>query len=214
MKKMYYLILVVLFSAGAVSCKKEKNNSTVISNFPYYFSATVNGVNVKYEADDLNSIYGCGISRPESSSENYSTGDFNYDIYEGTFFRAANDEDHNLVKVHILKYFKHVPSYEERDAMIIVKDYGYGVSETSTNTINGASIEYTDANGKIWSSEKGVQEGSKFSIIELADNKDGSSKKIFTAKFSCKLYDETGENSVSVLDGVVRGKILYPSLEF
>jgi len=75
--------------------------------------------------------------------------------------------------------------------------------------VNGASIDYIDANGKGWGTEWGSQTGSTFNITELVANTDGTSGKIFKATFGCKLYDENG-NSITLTNGVVRGKILDP----
>jgi hypothetical protein len=107
----FLLILVLLFF---ISCQKENgDNDGGGSSSPYYFTATVNGATVKYEADDLNSVYGCGISQPESS-----IGFTDYDIYEGTVFMNPADFSKNTINVHILKFFDHDPSAAERSAMI------------------------------------------------------------------------------------------------
>ncbi|MGZ8541417.1 MAG: hypothetical protein ACXWV6_12250, partial [Chitinophagaceae bacterium] len=171
--------------------------------FPFYFSATINGASIKYEANDLNSQYECGISSPYSA-----TGD-EYDIYEGTFIQDGNDPLKNNIYVHILKYFNHYPSPTERLAMINLRNYPFGLSDVSTATINGASIIYADATGKEWSSEPGSQTGSTFSITELVDNPDNTSDKIFKATFSCKLYDGNG-GSIGVNNAVIRGKAFIP----
>lgn len=179
------------------------DNQPPQSKFPYYFIATINGVPVRYEADDFNSVYGCGTSQPES------TTDPDYDIYEGTVIANPNDFTRNLIRVHILKHFDHDPSSAERAAMIKIGSYPYGFSDVGSATVNGASIDYIDASGDDWDTQSGPQSGSTFSITDLKENNDGTSGKIFTATFSCKLYDGLG-NSKQVQDATIRGKILSP----
>lgn len=195
------LLIFVLVLSSIISCKK--NSSDNKEQFPFYFSATINGSAVKYEANDLNSRYECGISSP------YNANGEEYDIYEGTLIQDGNDPSRNNIYVHILKYFNHYPLYPERLAMLTIRDYGYGSGDVSTSTVNGASIFYTDSNGKEWHSELGSQTGSSFSITELVDNPDGTSGKIFKATFSCKLYDENGA-SIQVTNAVIRGKAFLP----
>ena len=220
MKMIRYLFFVGLSLFFLSSCQKEinfsqtsngsgngggGNNNGGSSTYPYYFTATINGSSVKYEANDLNSVYGCGISQPSSS-----IGFTDYDIYEGTVIVNPSDFSRSNVNVHILKYFDHEPSAAERVAMIKMGSYGYGVSNTSSSTINGASIDYIDANGNNWFSETGSQTGSSFTITELINNNNGTSGKIFKATFSCKLYDINGANSIQVTNATIRGKILSP----
>lgn len=94
--------------------------------------------------------------------------------------------------------------------MIQLGSYGYGVSHVSSSTINGASIDYIDANGNYWLSETGSQVGSTFTITELVNSTTGFSGKVFKANFSCKLYDINGINSIQVSNATIRGKILSP----
>ncbi len=199
MKKLF----VSLFALSLLAACKKDQSSVNENKFPFYFSATINGAAIKYEANDLNSQYECGISSPYSASGN------EHDIYEGTFIQDGNDPSKNNVYVHILKYFTHYPLPQERSGMLTIGNHAFGKSNVSTSTINGASIDYTDANGKEWSSEKGSQTGSSFSITELVDNPDDTSDKIFKATFTCKLYDDNG-GSIQVTNAVIRGKVFFP----
>jgi hypothetical protein len=193
------------------SCQKEisgeiekpgDNNSA----YPKYFIATINGKFVKFEADDLNSSYGCGTSQPFSAIV-----PSDYDIYEGTVLLDPLEPTKNSAWIHILKYFNHDPTAIERTSMIKTGDYPYGYSDVSSSTISGASIDYIDENGVTWFSETGPQPTtSNFRIVELTDNTDGTSDKIFKATFNCKLYNFDGSSSIQVTNGVVRGKILNP----
>ncbi len=206
MKKWSFLSLcfsaVLLFT----SCTKEgKEGTTNESKFPYYFSATVNGKAVKYEANDLNSRFECGISSPSAA-----IGD-EYDAYEGTFIQDSQDMTKNNISVYILKHFSTgEPTYNQRLAMFKVGSYNYGkIGDNGAPTQNGASITYTDENGIEWDSEGGSQAGSTFAITEITDNKDGTSEKIMKVTFSCKLYDDIGR-SIQLTNGTISGKILFP----
>jgi hypothetical protein len=196
---------VIAFTLSVLpSCQKEKGENNTIAS-PYYFTATINGAAVKYEANDINSTYACGLSQPESL-----LGDNDNDIYEGTVIANPSQFGKSSIYVHVLKYFSHYPSDIERINMITLGNYPYGYSEVSSSTINGASIHYYDANGKYWSSENGPQTGSSFSITELVNNSNGTSAKNFKASFSCKLYSEDGTQSIEVTNATIRGKILFP----
>ena len=219
MKKVNHLLLTGFSLIFFASCQKETNFSQTGtagsgggsnsgnggSTYPYYFIATIKGASVKYEANDLNSTYACGISQPENS-----TGFTDYDIYEGTVIADPLDFSKSNIHVHILKYFDHDPSAAERAAMIKTGSYGYGVGNVDNTTVNGAAIDYIDANGDNWFSETGPQTGSTFSITELINNTNGTSGKIFKATFSCKLYDINGATSIQVTNATIRGKILSP----
>jgi hypothetical protein len=200
---------IFLFLIVFVSCKKEKEsseNSESSSEYPYYFSATINGKAVKYEANDIGSRYDCGVSSP------YSAIDDDYDFYEGTFIQDSEDETKNNIYVYILQRFNGgEPTYNQRVGMFHLGSYSYGYSNIDDNlpTINGASIYYIDEKGIEWWSEAGSQSGSTFKITEISDIEDGTSDKIFKASFSCKLYDSDG-NSIQVTNAQIRGKILLP----
>ena len=197
-------LLIVVILAFLFSCSKNSSDSINEDVYPFHFTATINGSAVKYQANDIDSRYECGFSAPSSS-----LGTTDYDIYQGTFIQDGLDATKNNIYVHILKYFNHDPSGAEIRAMLQLGNYGYGVSDVSSSTINGASIVYTDGNGKEWDSELGPQTGSSFTVTEIADNVDGTSGKIFKASFSCKLYDPGGA-SIEVKNAVIRGKIFFP----
>jgi len=195
-------LLTILLFGLLLSCSKNSSNNE--DKYPFYFTATINGSAVKYEANDIDSQYGCGFSAPSSS-----TAFTDYDIYQGTVIQDDYDMTKNNIYVHVLKYFNHEPSESEVRGMLYLGNYPYGVSNVSSSTINGASIGYTDANGKGWDTEAGPQTGSTFTVTEISDNPDGTSGKIFKASFSCKLYDGSGA-SIEVKNAAIRGKIFNP----
>ena len=209
MKTKLSYLFILFVTVQFLSCQKEiawEGNNSSNSTYPYYFIATINGKLVKFEADDINSRYGCGTSQP--SSELVPS---DYDIYEGTVLLDPLEPTKNSAWVHILKYFDHDPNQTERNSMIKLGSYSYGLSDVSSSTINGASIDFIDENGVTWFSETGTQSSSSnFKIVELIDNTDGTSGKIFKATFNCKLYNLDGSASIQVTNGLVRGKILTP----
>jgi hypothetical protein len=202
MKKIIaYSCLFLIILSSSLSCVKSGSKG----KFPYYFSGTVNSQNVKYEADDINSQYSCSISFP------YTGSGLSYDIYEGTSLENQNDPYKNEIEVLLLQHFNHYPDQTERKSMIQLGNYGYGVGNVGTgiNTVNGAVVRYLDTNGTEWSSEDGTQTGSTFKITELINNSSGFSAKIFTAQFSCKIYNTSGA-SIEIKNATIRGKAFLP----
>lgn len=202
MKKINLLVLVLVI---IVSCKKSKDSdNTPSKNYPFYFTGDVNGVSLKWQGDDeTDSKYQCNISQAVRQN-----GVSDFDIYEGTVIMDKETIPSNLITVSLLKYFNHSPNAAERIAMIAPGVYPYGVSNSSSATVNGVSIQYTDANGNVWNSELGVNTGSAFTITEVAESTDGLSDKIFKATFSCKVYNSTG--SITFNNATIRGRVLAP----
>jgi hypothetical protein len=200
-KTIVYSFIFLAIISSSLSCIKGPN-----TKFPFYFTATVNNQNVKYEANDLSSRYECGISSPSSSIGT------SYDMYEGTVLEDMFEPYKNRIEVLILKYFNHYPDYQTEVIPVIqAGNYGYGIGNVSNgiNTVNGAVIRYVDGNGDEWSSEEGVQTGSTFKITEVANNTTGTSGKIFTAQFSCKVYNTSGA-SIEIKNATIRGKAFLP----
>jgi len=182
------------------------NKSSPASNAPYHFNATIGDTSVSFEAGNANSEYECGISFPSNSLGQ------NVDQYVGTTIQNPGNPTISAVQVFQLKRFDHIPSSDEMMAMWKTGSYNYGQSNLSNpggQTIDGASITYYDQNGDEWNTERGAQTGSTFTVTELADNPDHTSAKIFTAKFTCILYNDLGL-SMKLKNGVVRGKLFVP----
>jgi hypothetical protein len=192
-----YTCILILLLSSSISCKKD---NAVTSNSPYYFIAKVNGQDVKYEADEVSGQYECGTTGFIDNSGS------NYDIYEGTMLEDQTTPNKNHIEVMLVKYFNHFPNYQtETTAMFQPGSYAYGFGDVSSNTVNGAVIYYTDANGIRWYSE-GPQNGSTFKVTEVTNNSSGTSVKIFTAQFSCKLYNSSAA-VLQIKDAIVRGKV-------
>jgi hypothetical protein len=189
-----FLLLVSSF----ISCNKK--DEFISSNFPYYFTGKVNGQIVKFEAEETSARYECDVTGFIDNSGS------NYDIYEGTMLQDKTTPNKNQIKVMLLKYFNHYPDYQsEVTTMIQPGNYAYGFGDASSNTVNGAVIYYTDANGLQWYSE-GPQDGSSFKVTEVTSNSAGTSVKIFTAQFSCKLHNGTAA-TLEIKNATVRGKV-------
>ncbi|HZI53991.1 MAG TPA: hypothetical protein VFD56_09825, partial [Chitinophagaceae bacterium] len=60
------LLAAALLLSCIVSCKKDNSKKNDDAEFPFYFTATINGTEVNYKANELNSEYSCGISSTES----------------------------------------------------------------------------------------------------------------------------------------------------
>ncbi|MBL7700362.1 MAG: hypothetical protein JNK79_19510 [Chitinophagaceae bacterium] len=211
---------VLLFSLALlfVSCQKEgdltlpdENNNNNNNNnnetdddddnttSTYYFTAKIDGKDVEYVNDSP--FFGAGVNTKENSM-----GWEDFDVYEGTIISDKFSLDSSVIYVHLLKYFNHDPTVEERWSIFTMGDHDWGLSQSSSATINGASIDYTDDHGKWWTSELGSQNGSTFTITELIENDEHLYGMIFTANFSCKLYDEEG-NFIEVKNATIRGPI-------
>jgi len=195
-------LFALLCIAFLASCSKDKDKKPESSQYPYYFKGTINGKLVKFEANDEDTHYGNG-----TVSLHEGTGWDNVDYSEGTFFQNPLHMDRNYINVSILKHFNDDPTDAQRLAMFRTGSYGYGKSNRSPATVDGATIAYLDDQGVEWSSEGGDQTGSTFTITELTNSTNGHSMKIFKAQFNCKLYDAEG-HSIQVTNAEVRGQIL------
>ena len=78
------LCAAVLLLSCLASCKKD-NSKKNESEFPFYFTAKINGAELNYQANELNSEYSCGISSTESGF-----GD-DVNISEGTVITGSDD---------------------------------------------------------------------------------------------------------------------------
>jgi hypothetical protein len=192
------LVSVVLFSG----CKKIIEDYEE-KEFPFHFEASINDKDVKFQANNTTS------SMVNTGYQQANANGSETDMFQGTIFVDPDDDGRNVLIVGVLKYFPTEPSQSEQAAMFHTGSYGYGIGSTSTSTINGAVIFYTDTNGKLWSSELGSQTGSSFNISELeAVEGVAAPAKNFRATFSCKLYDEQG-NMIPVNSASIRGKLFY-----
>jgi hypothetical protein len=199
MKRLSVVLSILIFIAG---CSKNSSHP----NYPYYFSGVISGKSIVYNASDVNTQYGCGISFPANSAGQ------DVDQYVGTMIQDPSDPTTSSIEVYQLKRFDHTPTNQEMSAMWSVGTFNFGksnISSTGGQTVNGASIRYYDENGDEWDTEGGQQTGSSFVVTELTDNPNHTSAKIFTARFNCILYNDLG-HSMKLENGVIRGKLFVP----
>jgi hypothetical protein len=94
------------------------------------------------------------------------------------------------------------------------KDYQYPIRVSANSDLlnpakNGIVVYYRDQNGKQWCTNLGSQQNSFFESVSINDEKrtDVSTIKVWKARFTCKLYDSTG-NFITVEDGEIYGPVL------
>src|SRR4029079_5417631 len=77
---------------------------------------------------------------------------------------------------------------------------------------NGVYVYYVDENGKDWATQRGTQQGSTFESVLFIDETrtDVPAKKGWKAKFSCRLYDNSG-NFITVENGEIFAPVLLPN---
>ena len=196
-----------------VSCKKDKNEEEEEedNNEPtsaFFFQATIDGTVITFE-DGVNG-YGNGANDASGGSLG---GD--YQVVQNSITMVPLSSKaygmFGLMKTFDTSNTWEEPSGTEVEAMFSVKSYTYGVRDDMATPVNGAVVEYLDASGTLWSSDRGSagQSGSTFEITEHTANSDGYSHKISKAKFSCTLYDDNG-NTLSLTNGVSKGRtVLY-----
>jgi len=170
----------------------------------FYFKATINSKSISYILNSPPNIIG-GVT--ESRSGPPLTGPYFY--WEGFAISDFDKRDTNEIDVSIGKFFTLEPTTSDLVGMFHLGAYNYGPAGT-TAASDGAFVTYTDENGEVWTSSTGSQTGSTFSITELVDDPSGSVKKIFTAKFSCKLYNTITSASINLVNGEIRGGVVSP----
>lgn len=209
MKSLKYALYACLaLSLTTVSCKKdddgaepeeEKKTATTITS-DYYFHAFIDGEEVVMQ--DGVGFWGNGAS---ASGGNNTMND-TYTLAELTVFQTFNsDKSAGFGLVSNFDGSDIYPELQERIDKFVTGTYTYG---NENDEIEGASVYYVDKDGTYWSSEySGANHtNSTFKITEV---KEGESNSIFfvifSAEFSCTLYDENG-NTKKLTNGKGRGR--------
>lgn len=225
MKKLPLILLagMLVFT----SCKKDKEEETptpttptaptappVTSN-PYYFTAKFNGS--KKEAGAVTNVFNFN-AYTNGSGQGTSSGSGNYVTELYTLFLTMKDAIYSSTtsprfEVGFIDASLVEPTSDgEYEAMISTGSYGYG-KEDGLSTVEGVYVKYYDhTTNKVWSTNLGTgdQTGSTFNVTNYVDNPNYNNDyilKVFTATFSCKLYDDSG-NSITVTEGKVKGRIV------
>lgn len=201
MKRIFRLCLTICITA-LISCEKETEVPPVDQEPAFYFSATIDGKDIKYEVKDSSSEYLCFVGRREYAEE---TTEFYHS--EGTSFSGKATTLKNTVWVKVLKYFDHYPDSNDRLGMLRTGNYNYAFRNGFGTWTDGAIVEYFDEEGKLWLSDPGAQAGNAFTVTDITESTGTNFKKIFKAAFNCKLYDVDGIESLQLSNGIVKGKM-------
>lgn len=192
------LVSLLFITFIFLSCKKQNKE------VEYYFKGVVNGKTVHFTTFNVNDNY------LSSTYEHSYSGSSGHDIYDGTSIQKYSSSqgsiDENHISVSILKRFTTLPVIEDIRSMYKIGGYPFGIAKQSSMTVNGAVVEYFDENGNLWSSEYGNQNGSTFSIIEIADIKADTEEKMMKATFNCKVYNSG--NSILISGAEIKGVII------
>lgn len=195
---------LAVFVMALVSCKKNdqqpddtERELPQVSTFSYYFIATIDGQEIRYEAK-----LGMGEYRAGPSSSDYNVDGFT-DAYEGSIWEKNDDhpgKDNFYIYLLEGRSNPDYPGFNYTMNMLQKKTYPFGVGKRNAETVNGVVIQYKDSNGVLWQTETGAQTGSKFEVVELVET---ATAKTFRAHFNCKLY--SGSQSKVVTNGTARG---------
>ncbi len=180
------------FKAGSSGCSFSVavvNNSTASGSF--YYDITVNGVQYKRVADSAGN-YGFGVDELGDDSATIISSISYYGTPEplgATAFTVSKG----------LLYNYQTATFTDFKNFLAPGSYGYA----GLNSLRGITIEWKDANDKIWKSNIGmtIPSGSSFTIVSSEEfNFNGVQMVKVYAEFTCTLYDDAG-NSILVTNG-------------
>lgn len=207
MKRIIYfctLLTVVFTFTNCKSDDEEKVEPELESKASYYFEGTLNGEEISFE-ESL--TYGNGSGTRQSGLEYYAVTSTFTNI--NGYYTSDTSAKAGGVEVAFIASLKdETTSYNTemdfQSSLIENRSYEYA---TELDYHRKIEFYYYDENQVSWSTVEGNQEGSTFEVVELIDNTDGYSVKVFTANFSCTLYNEKGE-SKKLTNGVFRGRVV------
>lgn len=192
-------------TAGASTCTFSVTAEAVTTTPPtvstnFYFKATINSKNLTYTVNSPSNIIG-GLVDYSHADPLTDIGEYGYGFSISDF----DKRDTNDISLYIVKDFASLPSQANQLSIFRLGNYNYF---SGTATVEVALINYIDENGEGWTSN-GNQTGSTFSITELVNAPtDLDGVKIFTAKFSCKLYSVIDSRSINLVNGEMRGVVI------
>ncbi len=208
-----------------LSCKKNgvyiltQSNPGTSSKDSFYFKAKLNGTDVNWvvpsHKNEASFIYNAGASIGYTDFSNQCLEGYCYYMSASTqIFRTVPD-----VRPQMNVAFNMATAGRGRDVILSWFVPGTKIYQTTrrNNTTsdllnpdkNGVVIFYIDGNGESWASNSGNQPGSSFESVSLTDETrtDVSSEKVWTARFSCMIYNAAG-NSIKVENGEVCGPLI------
>jgi len=197
MKKLFFVFLLPIF----FGCKKESTNSAdPVSSPPdnFYIKGTVNGVNVNWSSENTAGFKAdpmderLGILSNDCNNTFCKTLGLTTRIFTQPVVNAQTPSTLELV-------FTNAAKTEDFTTIRSWLDPGYrpfaacrcNMSDISRPIHDGILIYYTDENRRSWFSDIRIadQDGSSFESVELKNAApDKPYQKIWTARFSCKLY--------------------------
>ncbi|SRR5258705_4938301 len=191
MKKLLFILLLPIF----FGCKKETTNSAdPVSSPPdnFYLKGTINGVNVNWSSENTT---GFKAKPMKEDGIGIISNDCN-----NTFCKEleliARIFTQPTVNATIMLAFTHAVKAEDFSTIRTwldpgIRPFGSFRMRISDPINDGVVIDYIDGNGRGWISDLRVsdQNGSSFESVELKNAApDKPYQKIWTARFSCKLY--------------------------
>jgi hypothetical protein len=192
------LLLLAFLIVSIWSCKKTSEHN-LPPDEPFYFKGYINGQFVNWSLTsnpNFKCLYGGGASyRPNSiiNDQNFTYYSYGSDIYPVKGIGDSTSwSDTLLIYIHFItpqnpSSFNSVLNYfspGSKQFAVISRSNPDSVSE-------GISIEYVQQTG--YMSGFGDQGSSNFQSIELKDAPAGKEyTKIWTARFSCKVYEPYG----------------------
>lgn len=192
-----FILFAALIGLFAASCKKYPTDEPIIpkkpdpvdSTYLNHFIGTVGTVNFTlYEG--LNSYINStsNVKTPATPPDSPTV------IFSSTLGRPGNNPNSIVITKGILKHGPPSPTDNEFETFFKTGDYFY----TGAFNPEGITIEWTDENGKKWSTLNGDQSGSVFTITEVK-KKYVSGVTVLDVRmgFSCAVYDING-TSISI----------------
>lgn len=206
MKRIIYFFTLLTIVFTFTNCQKDDDSTDIevqeeTQTFQYYLTGELDGLELSMTEGD--GTYNNGIGG--------IMGDFDEDGISTFFTDYTFSSSSNIGVGSYLHFFKTLTSEDEyytkeyQTSIVSLDTYEYATEDSYNGNV---AFTYSDKEGVSWSTERGSQEGSTFEVIELVDNTSGDniSYQIFTAHFSCMLYNEKGE-SKKLTNGVFRGRI-------
>lgn len=213
MRKIFpIVILIFLFGCN----KQDSATFQQPDTDSFYFKATINSEAIKWSAyytNEANALYIAGASLGlDSLSTNCVDGFCSYSIAYTTLYRNNAD-----IMPQISVGYSNALRTGNRTEMMALFTPGFKTfakyrtsQQLLDSSKNGINIYYIDKDHKAWSSLTGDQTGSVFESVSLTDEKRRANtpmyEKKWKARFSCKLYDDTG-NYIQVVDGEIYGPL-------
>lgn len=202
-------ILLLFVVVLAASCNTKDEIPQGEDNL-FFVEFVIGNDTVRYEDGVNNYGNGPGISTYEDS-----VGRLHSEF--STFIKSALDStyERNIFTVQMVKFLTDTsyPSPTTAFSFFDVGSYDYGAYDLDSSRagIDGAVINYTDQNGKIWTSDQqaGQQESwANFAITEhkaIADDQFGAKTK---GTFNCRVFDGLG-GSLDLKNGRFHARTIF-----